>query len=507
MEAVRYNPEEFFTHLRWLNDEPLLSTIEPYRLKIFNDVLYTFDEDDNPQYDQALLGRAKKNFKTTDLCLAALYRFFVWPSPQGNDCYILANDRDQAADDLTLVKKLIQKNESLNTLVKIQQNKIIREDNQSVLEILPAKDAVGSHGKTFLFLGFDEIHGYRNWDIIEALSPDPTRPDTLVWISTYDSFFNSPGVPLYDLKEQGKAGTDDKFYFSWYSGEYCTDPDFEQLPTAELRANPSIAQFKKGYLEKQKKRLPSFKYRRLHLNLPGAPEGQFLDPDRVAACIVRGRKRVKAQIPTPENHYEPSPHYQAFVDMSGGSSDDACLAIAHREQREDESKIVLDYLGSQPGQAKPFNPKDAIKKFVKVCKEYGISKITGDAYSGNTHRAEFEAENITYELSPLNKSNLYYELEVEINNEGVELLDHELGEFQLYTLTANRSGKVDHQPGDHDDYANAIAGAVYLCRDDSDQVDFDTDALSGLEKESHWANDLQQDDTPAAERTHKGLLW
>jgi len=84
----------------------LLDTIELYRRAIFDAVLYTFDGD-RPQYNLAVCGRAKKNWKTCDLILAALYRLLVWPSPQGNDCFILANDEGQAADDLDLAKKLV----------------------------------------------------------------------------------------------------------------------------------------------------------------------------------------------------------------------------------------------------------------------------------------------------------------------------------------------------------------------------------------------------------------
>src|SRR5262245_60148099 len=101
------SPAQFFAHLLWLDGRPLLDTIEPYRRKIMDDALYTFDADGCPRYNLILTGRAKKNFKTTDLILAAFYRFFVWLSASGNDCFLLANDEGQAADDLKLAKKLI----------------------------------------------------------------------------------------------------------------------------------------------------------------------------------------------------------------------------------------------------------------------------------------------------------------------------------------------------------------------------------------------------------------
>jgi hypothetical protein len=53
--------------------------------------------------------------------LAALYRFHAWPSALGNDCFILANDEGQAADDLSLAKKLIAANDILAREVEVKR--------------------------------------------------------------------------------------------------------------------------------------------------------------------------------------------------------------------------------------------------------------------------------------------------------------------------------------------------------------------------------------------------
>ena|ERR1700727_2603378 len=109
-------PAEFFAHLVWLDGRPLLKTIEPYRLKILTAVLFGFEggnwrsQHRRRRYNLALCGRAKKNWKTTDLVLAALYSLLAWPSAKGNDGYIFANDEGQAADDLSLAKKIIEAN-------------------------------------------------------------------------------------------------------------------------------------------------------------------------------------------------------------------------------------------------------------------------------------------------------------------------------------------------------------------------------------------------------------
>src|SRR5919106_914440 len=256
MKAKPIAPLDFFKHLVWLDGKPLLDVIEPYRQRLFDSALYTFEPDGTPRYNLVLSGRAKKNWKTADLILAALYRFLAWPSAHGNDCFLLANDEGQAGDDLKLAKKIIAANPRLDREVIVKTKEIERTDGRGLLQILPAKDVAGSHGKTYLFVGFDEIHVYRNWDLFEALAPDPTRLDALTWITSYASIFNSPGAPLYDLTQQGKKDEDPRMLFSWYAADFTTDPDYEHAEP-EQKANPSIASWNNpGYLASQRRRLP-----------------------------------------------------------------------------------------------------------------------------------------------------------------------------------------------------------------------------------------------------------
>lgn len=444
------HPLAFFSHLVWLDGRPLLDTIEPYRRSIFESVLYTFDDDGRLRYNLALCGRGKKNHKTSDLVLAALYRFLAWPSAQGNDGFILANDEGQAADDLSLTKKLIAANPILAREVVVNAKAIVRRDGKGTLQILPARDVAGLHGKTYLFAGFDEIHAYKTHDQFEALAPDPSRLDVLMWITSYASLFNAPGYPLHDFIKAGKAGTDPRMFFSWYAGDFTTDPALADAAPEE-RANPSMASWGNAdYLPQQRARLPSHKYRRLHLNLPGAPDGAAFSGDHVMAAIVPGRRHLPRQ---------GSRSYRAFVDMSGGSSDDAVLAIAYKDETRNVSVLVS--LTAQTGEP-PFNPRQAIKKFAAILKDYGLTTVTGDAFAGLTFRQDFEVEHgISYELAGVPKSEIYEQFEPRLNAGEVELLDDGKLQEQLLTLVW-RGTKIDHQPGDHDDYANAAAGAIWL---------------------------------------------
>src|SRR5215469_11966520 len=62
--------------------------------------------------------------------------------------------------------------------------------------------------------------------------------------------------------------------------------------------------------------------------------------------------------------------------MSGGSSDDAVLAIAHHDV--ETGRAVLDLLVSQTGKP-PFNPRHAVRKFAGILKAWGLRRVHGDA--------------------------------------------------------------------------------------------------------------------------------
>jgi hypothetical protein len=446
LRRTRVTSRLFFSQLKWIDGRPLLSTMEPYRLRLFTDALDTLRSDGMPQYNFVLSGRSKKNFKTTDLDLAALYCLII----RGGDAMILANDEGQAADDLDLAKKLVAVNPDLSAELEVLHKEIRRKDGFGTLKILPARDVIGSHGKTGCFLGFDEIHAYKNHDLFEALALDPSRADAVMWVTSYDSIYSSPGFPLHDFKQIAKAGADPRMLCSWYSGDWCTDPQFAALEP-ELRANPSIGAWPEGraYLEQQRRRLPSHKYRRLHLNLPGAPNNAFFDQAKVMAAIVTGRTALS---------YEPGRKFYSFVDMSGGSKDDAVLGVGH----DDNGRAVLDLIIKQAGEP-PFNPHQAVAKFAAALHEWHISAVMGDNFAGNTFRSGFEALGITYKQCPWSKSELYEALEPPLNAGEVELLDEPKLQEQLLTLVM-RGAKVDHEPNGADDWANAAAGVVWRIR-------------------------------------------
>ena len=111
--------------------------------------------------------------------------------------------------------------------------------------------------------------------------------------------------------------------------------------------------------------------------------------------------------------------------------------------------------------APPFNPRDAVRKFAAEMRAWGLSRVTGDAYAGQTFRRDFEDLGITYAVSRETKSEIYDAFEPKLNAGEVELLDDGKLQEQLLTLVM-RGGRIDHQPGDRDDCANAACGSLVL---------------------------------------------
>src|SRR5262249_16526351 len=115
------------------------------------------------------------------------------------------------------------------------------------------------------------------------------------------------------------------------------------------------------------------------------------------------------------------------------------------------------------GARPPFDPRAAVARFVQVLAEYGLHRVTGDRYAGQTFIADFRRHGIEYEVSPLAKHSLYEALEPRLNAREVRFPDVPILEQQLLGL-GWRGGKIDHSPGEHDDWANAVAGVVHGLR-------------------------------------------
>jgi phage terminase large subunit-like protein len=437
---------KFASLMRW-KGKPLLNSIELYRQELFTKFFDEYDSDGRLRYNRHLRGVSKKNYKSWDAMWAATFACVGRNSPGGNQVLVLANDEGQAADDLALVKLFVAENPLLAAELEVQTKRLVRRDGKGFIEVLPAQDTKGAHGKTARLVVFDEVHAYKTYDLFEALALDPTRADAQQWITSYASLYHRPGIPLYDMFESCKRGDDPRTLFTWFAADYCTDPAMENR-TSEDRANPSRGLWEDpNYLTQQQARLPAHRYRRLHLNLPGSPEGAAYQVEVVMEAIERG---VRERAP------QSGVSYVAACDMSGGSSDDACLAIAHTDA---DGRAIVDKVLNQ-GQRPPFDPRRAVERFVPVLREYGCTSVVLDAYAGETFKADFEGYGIKATATTMTASDAYEAFEVPLNGGRVVLPDVPTLEQQLLGLTW-RNNKIDHPGGEHDDFACVVAHVVH----------------------------------------------
>jgi hypothetical protein len=176
----------------------------------------------------------------------------------------------------------------------------------------------------------------------------------------------------------------------------------------------------------------------------------FLATEKIEEAVVRGRTELP---------YEAGQSYFAFVDPSGGVSDSMTLGIAHNK----DDRAVLDLIREvRP----PFSPESVVGEFAAILKAYGIYEVHGDRYAGSWPAEQFAKRGITYKSSEQNRSELYIEFLAAIMSGAVELLDDQVLKTQLAglerrTATLGRDS-IDHGAGQHDDVANAAAGALVL---------------------------------------------
>ena len=145
--------------------------------------------------------------------------------------------------------------------------------------------------------------------------------------------------------------------------------------------------------------------------------------------------------------------------MSGGSSDDAVLAIAHFDAERRVAVLASPHVLRPAGRRSI--RATAVRKFAAEIKAWGLRRVTGDAYAGQTFRRDFEALGISYTSRRRTKSDIYDALRAQLER-GRGRAARRCQVARAATDARDRGAKIDHQPGDHDDFANAACGAITL---------------------------------------------
>ena len=177
----------------------------------------------------------------------------------------------------------------------------------------------------------------------------------------------------------------------------------------------------------------------------------FLSDADIDSAIMHGRP---AELPPQSSLY-----YRAFTDASAGRGAAYTFAIGHRES----GKYIVDVIR---GTHKTFDPQATTEAYAKLCKQYRVQTVVGDAYGGAWVEQAWTRCGIAYKRSALAKSTLYLETAPLWARGLIGIPEHPrlLKELRLLERHVHQSGRDSVGPALHgtDDYANAVAGCVQV---------------------------------------------
>jgi hypothetical protein len=347
---------------------------------------------------------------------------------------IIAADRKQARVILGYAIGLLKAVPMLAGLIEDQLTESVRLTNGVVIEVHTG--AIGApRGRTFAAVLCDEIAFWR--------SDDSANPDTEVLAAVRPALATIPGsMLLMASSPYAKRGA----LYNTFKRNYGRDGSRTLVwRGASLDMNPALDP---AIVEAAREDDPASA--RAEYDAEFRDDiAAFVSREVVEGCISAGRHEL------PPRH---GVHYTAFADPSGGSSDSMTLGIAHLDN---ESVPILDALREvRP----PFSPEAVVSEFARILRSYNIRRVSGDRYAGEWPRERFAVHGITYQPADRPKSDLYRDLLPLLNSGNVELLDDQRLVQQLCALERRtaRGGRdsIDHPPGNHDDLANAAAGAL-----------------------------------------------
>lgn len=200
------------------------------------------------RHRQALIGKGRKNGKSTEIAGLGLYGLLSdYPGgPQGREVYSCAGDKDQAKIVFGTAKRMVELEHELGAVTRIYRDAIEVPKTGSVYRVLSA-EAYTKEGLNPSLVLFDEPHVQPDrslWDTMSLAAG--ARPEPLmVGITTAGVRFDSQGrdTLCYQLYEHGKRVAsgevaDSSFFFAWWEPD---EPLASHLiPSTWRESNPGF---------------------------------------------------------------------------------------------------------------------------------------------------------------------------------------------------------------------------------------------------------------------------
>jgi hypothetical protein len=347
---------------------------------------------------------------------------------------IVAGDRAQAQVIFRFLSSFLKGSKVLKPLIGRQTVESIELKNGISIEIATASFKT-IRGRTVVAALLDELAFWSidganpDSEIVPAIRPSMlTIPNSMLLVAS--SPYAQRGA-LWDAYRRyfGKPGK----VLVWQSATTTMNPTIAQSEVdAALEEDPE--KNKAEYLAQFRTDIES-----------------FIDRALVESLVVPGRIELAPV---------PGIKYHSFVDPASGSGKDSMtLSIAHKDPSN--GLLLVDAIR----EAKPpFSPRDVVGEFSLLLDNYGITRVVGDSWGKDFVRQSFEP--ISYQFSDWTTAEIYLEILGRVNSRRVQFLDNQRFVTQFCNLErrTGRSGRdsVTHPNGEHDDVANAVAGALLL---------------------------------------------
>jgi hypothetical protein len=348
---------------------------------------------------------------------------------------IIASDRKQARVIMGYVRGLLTSVPMLAATVETETSESIALTNRVVIEIHTASFKT-TRGYTVVAALLDEIAFWPT----DELAADP---DTEVINALKPAMATVPGAVLLAASSPyGRKGA----LWSAYQKHYGKNSRVLvwQAPTRTMNSTVPQALIDDALADD-----------------PAAASAEWLAVFRSDVESFVSREAVEACISHGVFERPPATGigYKAFCDPSGGSSDSFTMAIAHRDADRGVLDVVREY---RP----PFSPENVVHELASLLKSYSVDRCASDRWGGEFVRELFSRQGIRLVPSDKVKSDLYLDLLPALNSRLVDLLDNprllsQLISLERHTTSVGRD-RVDHPPRQHDDVANACAGALTL---------------------------------------------
>ena len=304
-------------------------------------------------------------------------------------------------------------------------------------------------GRTLVAAVFDEVAFWRD--------ESTATPDTEVYTAVLPSLATTNGMLIGISTPYRKFGLLHQKHRDHFGGD---DDDVLVVQGASRLFNPSLSD---ATIAAQRAADPTAAEAEWDA-IFRTDIGSYLDDELIDRAVEHGRP---LELPPADGVL-----YRAFVDASGGAAggDAYAIAIGHKKGE----LCVIDVVRGTAGR---FDPQEVTKQYAQLCRDYHISRVTGDNYAREWVAGAWRGFGFEYIRSQKPKGEIYLEVVPQFTRGLVRLPDHVrlVRELRLLERRTHRSGKdtVEHPRNGHDDHANVTCGVLNLLRVvPQDQISF-----------------------------------